>query len=85
MRGRKRAELLERCKTVQRDALINSKLTLAEGKLLLHPLSRKFWTHKFTGIQDIRFPDIHHYLVGKMATIKTGYSRRKTLRVFAHL
>ena len=72
------AELLELCKnaaeivgpklekeTVQRDELINSKITLAGGKLLPHPLSLKFWTHDFTGIPDLRFPDINHCLVGK--------------------
>ena len=75
---RKRAELLELCKnaaeikvpklekdTVQRDELINSKITLPGGKLLPHSLSLKFWTHDFTGITDFRFPDIHHYLVRK--------------------
>ena len=77
-KSRQGAELLELCKnaaeivgpklekeTVQRDELINSKITLAGGKLLPHPLSLKFWTHDFTGIPDLRFPDINHCLVGK--------------------
>ena len=50
---------------MQRDELINSKITLAGGKLLPHLLSLKFWTHDFTGIPDLRFPDINHCLVGK--------------------
>ena len=77
-KSRQEAELLELCKnaaemvgpklekeTVQRDELINSKITLAGGKLLPHILSLKFWTHDFTGIPDLRFPDINHCLVGK--------------------
>ena len=77
-KSRQGAELLELSKnaaeilgpklekeTVQRDELINSKITLAGGKLLPHPLSLKFWTHDFTGIPDLRFPDINHCLVGK--------------------
>ena len=77
-KSRQGAELLELCKnaaeivgpklekeTVQRDELINSKITLAGGKLLPHILSLKFWTHDFTGIPDLRFPDINHCLVGK--------------------
>ena len=77
-KSRQGAELLELCKnaaeivgpklekeTVQRDELINSEITLAGGKLLPHPLSLKFWTHDFTGIPDLRFPDVNHCLVGK--------------------
>ena len=77
-KSRQGAELLELCKnaaeivgpklekeTVQRDELINSKITLAGGKLLPHPLSLKFWTHDFTSIPDLRFPDVNHCLVGK--------------------
>ena len=77
-KSRQGAELLELCKnaaeivgpklekeTVQRDELINSKITLAGGKLLPHPLSLKFWTHDFTGIPDLKFLDINHCLVGK--------------------
>ena len=77
-KSRQGAELLELCKnaaeivgpklekeTVQRDELINSKIILAGGKLLPHPLSLKFWNHDFTGIPDLRFPDVNHCLVGK--------------------
>ena len=77
-KSRQGAELLELCKnaaeivgpklekeTVQRDELINSEITLAGGKLLPHPLSLKFQTHDFTGIPDLRFPDVNHCLVGK--------------------
>ena len=66
-KSRQGAELLELCKnaaeivgpklekeTVQRDELINS-----------HLLSLKFQTHDFTGIPDLRFPDVNHCLVGK--------------------
>ena len=38
---------------------------MSGGKLLPHPFSLKFWTHDFTGIPDLRFPDIYYYLVGK--------------------
>ena len=77
-KSRQEAELLELCKnaaeivgpklekeTVQRDELINSEITLAGGKLLPHLLSLKFQTHDFTGIPDLRFPDVNHCLVGK--------------------
>ena len=77
-KSRQGVELLELCKnaaeivgpklekeTVQRDELINSKIILAGGKLLPHPLSLKFWNHDFTGIPDLRFPDVNHCLVGK--------------------
>ena len=77
-KSRQGAKLLELCKnaaeivgpklekeTVQREELINSEITLAGGKLLPHPLSLKFWTHDFTGIPDLRFPDVNHCLVGK--------------------
>ena len=37
---------------MQRDELINSKITLPGGKLLPHSLSLKFWTHDFTDITD---------------------------------
>lgn len=75
---RKRAELLELCKSAAemkipkvdeeielQDNLISSKITLPGGKLLPHPLSLQFWTHNFTHIPDLKFPDIYHYLVGK--------------------
>ena len=77
-KSRQGVELLELCKnaaeivgpklekeTVQRDELINSEITFAGGKLLPHPLSLKFLTHDFTGISDLRFPDVNHCLVGK--------------------
>ena len=53
---------------MQRDELINSKITLPGGKLLPHPLLLKFWTHDLTVIPDFRFPDIYHYLV-----VEDGY------------
>ena len=45
--------------------MINSEITLPEGKLLSHPLSLKFWTHDFTGIPEFRFPEIYHNMIGK--------------------
>ena len=80
MKERKKAELLELSKNATKmkvpkvddeielkDDLIKWKITLPGGKLLPHPLSLQFWTHNFTNIPDFRFPDIYHYLDGKVA------------------
>ena len=66
-----------------KDDVIKSKITLPGGKLLLNPLSLRFWTHNFTNIPDFRFPHIYHYVLVKMSMMRLVYGRIKAFEVFA--